>query len=176
MRADNELILTPNALFSDYISEVLPELCEDNVPEKEWDDLMVDMICIEDDFEIKNDQINYILHSKEDDDRIKRIRYKSSKEYFDELNTYIKRRDRKIKDASEVVRTYIEFLEYIGGIRPGMERYLNEDGLICYEDVLAVFYIQVYYYGCGQLGSVRYLVVDEMQDYNIFQYAIINTY
>ncbi|MBQ5735842.1 MAG: AAA family ATPase [Lachnospiraceae bacterium] len=174
MRADNVLILSPNALFSDYISEVLPELCEDNVPEKEWDDLMVDMICIEDDYEIKNDQINYILHSKEDDDRIKRIRYKSSKEYFDELNTYIKRRDRKIKDASEVVRTYIEFLEYIGGIRPGMERYLNEDGLICYEDVLAVFYIQVYYYGCGQLGSVRYLVVDEMQDYNIFQYAIIN--
>ena len=105
MRADNVLILSPNALFSDYISEVLPELCEDNVPEKEWDDLMVDMICIEDDYEIKNDQNNYILHSKEDDDRIKRIRYKSSKEYFDELNTYIKRRDRKIKDASEVVRT-----------------------------------------------------------------------
>lgn len=174
MRSDNVLILSPNALFSDYISEVLPELCEDNVPEKEWDDLMVDIICIEDDYEIKNDQINYILHSKKGDKRIERIRYKSSEEYFDELNNFIKNRGIKISDAGGVVRTYLEFLQYIKTVKPGMEIYLNDDGLICYEDVLAVFYIQTYYYACGQLSSVRYLVVDEMQDYNIFQYAVIN--
>lgn len=174
LRSDNVLILSPNALFSDYISEVLPELCEDNVPEKEWDDLMVDMICIEDDYELKNDQTNYILHSDENDERIKRIKYKSSIEYFDKLNNFIKERGKKINDASEVVTTYLEFLAYIATDNKGMDNYKNEQGLICYEDILAVFYIQACHYGCGQFSAVRYLVVDEMQDYNVFQYAIIN--
>lgn len=34
LKSDHVLILSPNALFSDYISQVLPELGEDNVPEK----------------------------------------------------------------------------------------------------------------------------------------------
>lgn len=174
LRSDNVLILSPNALFSDYISEVLPELCEDNVPEKEWDDLMVDMICIEDDYELKNDQINYIIHSDANDERIKRIKYKSSIEYFNKLNNFIKERNKKITTATEIISTYLEFLESIALDKKDMANYKNEQGQICYEDVLAVFYIQACFYGCGQFSAVRYLVVDEMQDYNIFQYAIIN--
>ena len=45
---------------------------------------------------------------------------------------------------------------------------------MCYEDILAVFYLQIYFYGCKSYDNIKHLVIDEMQDYNIFQYAVLD--
>lgn len=57
---------------------------------------------------------------------------------------------------------------------PGISEYRNEYGKICYEDILPILYLQVYFYGCHSYNNIKHLVIDEMQDYNIFQYAVID--
>ena len=32
----------------------------------------------------------------------------------------------------------------------------------------------MYFYGCHSYNNIKHLVIDEMQDYNIFQYAVID--
>ncbi len=173
LKSDHVLILSPNALFSDYISQVLPELGEDNVPEKEWDDLMADLLMLEDSYEYKNDQVHVILScDNPGDNRMKRISYKSSISYFNQLNAFLKGR-KKDNKSNQTVCVYMEFLNEIGKKHPEMKEYRNEQGEICYEDVLAVFYLQIKLYGCGCYRGIKHLVVDEMQDYSIFQYAIL---
>lgn len=56
LNTQNVMILSPNAFFSDYIAEVLPELGEDNCIEKEFDDLLADMLFVEEPYEFKVDQ------------------------------------------------------------------------------------------------------------------------
>lgn len=173
LKSDHVLILSPNALFSDYISKVLPELGEDNVPEKEWDDIMTDLLLLEDSYEDTNDQIRIMLGCTDpEDSRMKRIRYKSSVSYFHQLNTFIKGRKKDTK-SNQTVLVYLEFLNEIGKEHPELREYRNEQNEICYEDVLAVFYLQIKLYGCGCYRGIKHLVVDEMQDYSIFQYAIL---
>lgn len=173
LKSDHVLILSPNALFSDYISQVLPELGENNVPEKEWDDLMADLLMLEDSYEYKNDQVHVILScDNPEDNRMKRISYKSSISYFNQLNVFLKGR-KKDNKSNQTVSVYMEFLNEIGKKHPEMKEYRNEQGEICYEDVLAVFYLQIKLYGCGCYRGIKHLVVDEMQDYSIFQYAIL---
>lgn len=53
-----------------------------------------------------------------------------------------------------------------------MAVYQNDRKEICYEDILAVFYIQVRCFG-GSFPQIRHLVIDEMQDYNVFQFAVL---
>ncbi|BBF42739.1 ATP-dependent DNA helicase rep [Lachnospiraceae bacterium KM106-2] len=174
LRSDNIMILSPNALFSDYISEVLPELGEENVIMKEWDDLMADMLLIEDPYEYKNDQINYILNCEDEEDpRYQRIVLKSSTDYYHQLNAFLK--NKRADNEAQLIALYLTFLKEVSIIEPGMEEYQNEFGEICYEDILAVFYMQVKLLGAGAFGSIRHLLIDEMQDYTIFQYAILNT-
>ena len=41
--SDKVMILSPNSIFGDYISDVLPELEENSVPEKEFDSLLEEL-------------------------------------------------------------------------------------------------------------------------------------
>ena len=173
LSTQNVMILSPNAFFSDYIAEVLPELGEDNCIEKEWDDLLSDMLFVEDGYEYKSDQIHYILSVRNrEDERIKRIRYKSSVAYFKKLDTFLKERPKISRGEGGPLPVYLGFLKHLQKELPKMSVYRNEQGEICYEDVLAIFYLQVRCFG-GSFPQIRHLVIDEMQDYNIFQYAVI---
>lgn len=85
------LIISPNSIFADYISNVLPELGEQNISEVSFDEIaqheMKD-ICK---FETKYVQMEYIIHCKsEEDERLRRIRFKSSLIFLKELQTYVK--------------------------------------------------------------------------------------
>lgn len=173
LNTQNVMILSPNAFFSDYIAEVLPELGEDNCIEKEWDDLLTDMLFVEEAYEYKNDQIHYILSNHDiEDERMKRIRYKSSVAYFKRLNAYLTERPKISMGSENPLHVYLRFLKQLEPEMPDMCIYLNEQGEICYEDILAVFYLQVRCFG-GSFPQIRHLVIDEMQDYNVFQYAVI---
>lgn len=173
LSTQNVMILSPNAFFSDYIAEVLPELGEDNCIEKEWDDLMADMLLIEEPFEYKNDQLHAILQAENTkDERIERIRYKSSVSYFKKINAWLKENLTIVRAMETPLMLYQNFLSDFKKEQPEMEIYQNEQGEICYEDILVIFYLQVRCFG-GSFAQIRHLVVDEMQDYNVFQYAVL---
>ena len=105
IKADNVMIMSPNGIFGDYISSVLPEIGEDNVPEKEFDSLMEEILFINEPFENKLAQSDVIIDSKYDGgeliydpdtgdredpvSRILNIKLKSSVWFFDKLNEYI---------------------------------------------------------------------------------------
>ena len=63
IKADNVMIMSPNGIFGDYISSVLPEIGEDNVPEKEFDSLMEEILFINEPFENKLAQSDVIIDS-----------------------------------------------------------------------------------------------------------------
>lgn len=73
-----------------------------------------------------------------------------------------------------LVELYVGFLAEMEKKYPGISEYRNEYGKICYEDILILLYLQVYFYGCHSYNNIKHLVIDEMQDYNIFQYAVID--
>lgn len=173
LNTQNVMILSPNAFFSDYIAEVLPELGEDNCIEKEFDDLLADMLFVEDPYEFKGDQIHAVLDAKNmEAERVQRIRYKSSISYFKRLDAYLKQRPKISMGEERPLHVYLRFLRELEKELPQMAVYQNDRKEICYEDILAVFYIQVRCFG-GSFPQIRHLVIDEMQDYNVFQFAIL---
>lgn len=70
---------------------------------------------------------------------------------------------------NDIIKIYSEFLEYIG-----MEFSYNKNGMLKYEDISAVWYIKNYYLGSEKENKVKYLIIDEMQDYSFVLYEIFN--
>lgn len=248
LKNDNVLILSPNGIFGDYIAGVLPELGEDNVPEKEFDALMDEILFVDCAYETRLEQAEAVIEEGRVNSsdtvrgRIDNLKEKSSVRFFDALNEYLCEYEEKMvfkdfhfektefakekiekmfrerfaryplymrfekmayfiadrvmeeknmrenddvrrKLEKQISRTMIyEYAErnLVNLYRDFLHRYdgseycVTEDGRICYEDILPVFYLQLYFYGCDTYKNIRHLVLDEMQDYTIFQFAIIN--
>lgn len=77
------LILSPNSIFADYISRILPELGEENICEMTLDYFAYHMLKEYGEAEDRYDEIEKMLHEKKTDD------YKQSKAYLEELNGFI---------------------------------------------------------------------------------------
>lgn len=275
IHADNVMILSPNGIFGDYISGVLPEIGEDNVPEKEFDSLMEEILFVDCEYETKLEQANAIIDIGDTDNaRIKNIIRKSSIDFYKAFNSYLEKyiseirfKDfhfekitytkeeiermfygrfskfpvyerfeklayfiaervldsralngadsldacsdfdshlealnesefRKLEEDEQkkhksletqisksmiyqyaernLIDLYQSFLLTLEAKYPGISNFRNEYGKVCYEDILAVFYLQVYFYGCNSYDNIKHLVIDEMQDYNIFQYGVLD--
>jgi len=100
----NIVIFSPNDIFNDYISNVLPQLGEDNMLQttfKEYMHKALGNIFIKENY---SDMMEYILSSKHHSDygkRMKNIKYKSSFEFIDILKQYaasVEKADRNFKD------------------------------------------------------------------------------
>lgn len=247
LSSENVMILSPNSIFGDYISGVLPELEENVVPEKEFDTLLEELLYIDEEYETKLMQSEFIIDcAGRENDRLRNIRIKSSIEFYDRLDAYLTEYvngisfkdfhyqgleytadeiagmfggrfagkpvyerfaniagfivdryedsspkefsdERRAKLSREIqtqmvymfaernlVRLYVDFLAGLEDEYPGISGYTNDYGKICYEDVLVILYLQVYFYGCNSYTNIKHLVIDEMQDYNIFQYAVLD--
>ncbi len=245
--SDKVMILSPNSIFGDYISDVLPELEENSVPEKEFDTLIEELLYIDEEYETKLEQSEFIIDSGDrENQRIRNIKVKSSIGFFDRFNEFLERyvsgikfrtfhyqkveytgddiaamfngrfsrkpvyerfeniayfivdrvEDNSSKEFPEekkhnlarqiqkqmvnlfaernLVKLYVDFLDEMEPEYPGISEYKNEYGKICYEDILPILYLQVYFYGCNSYNNIKHLVIDEMQDYTIFQYAVID--
>lgn len=91
--ARNVLILSPNHVFSDYISNVLPEIGEENVLQLTFQDFMkrsVEHKPIR--IEERAEQMEYLLSAQEDEQfhiRVRNIRYKSSADFEKLLEAYL---------------------------------------------------------------------------------------
>jgi DNA helicase-2/ATP-dependent DNA helicase PcrA len=88
IKSDNILIISPNRVFADYISNVLPELGEENIPEKGMEDLASELLEDHIKFQSFFEQVSHLVE-KPDDALIARIRFKSSTEFLQKINQYV---------------------------------------------------------------------------------------
>jgi DNA helicase-2/ATP-dependent DNA helicase PcrA len=86
--AKDMLIISPNKVFADYISNVLPELGEEHIPERGMEDLAKDLLEKKYTFQTFFDQVSILLEEK-DEAFIERIRVKSSVDFLGKLNQYL---------------------------------------------------------------------------------------
>jgi DNA helicase-2/ATP-dependent DNA helicase PcrA len=86
--AKDILIISPNKVFADYISNVLPELGEEHIPEMGMEELAADLLENKYKFQTFFQQVTLLL-DEHDPAFIERIRFKSSFEFLSELNQYL---------------------------------------------------------------------------------------
>ena len=103
MSADNILIITPNTLFEQYISNVLPELGEDHVVSVVFEDIIA--------LSLKNEQVqtrnqfleNLISNSKYRDIIKSTMEFKTSRQFLEILDRFIEDLPHKWMDFKDVI-------------------------------------------------------------------------
>lgn len=88
IQASDVLVLSPNKVFGNYISNVLPELGEDNVPEMTFEKIGTEIIGGSFRCQTFAEQVAYLLENDEEDMK-ERIIHKASTEYCDNLTHYL---------------------------------------------------------------------------------------
>ena len=102
----NILIFSPNEIFNDYISNVLPQLGEDNMSQTTFKEYMHRTLGSELAKEDYSKMMEYILAAKKESNyqkRINNIKYKSSMEFMRVLKhyaDYVEKEGRKFKDIT----------------------------------------------------------------------------
>ncbi|MDF7815027.1 UvrD-helicase domain-containing protein [Hymenobacter sp. YC55] len=86
--AKDILIISPNKVFADYISNVLPELGEEYIPEMGMEELAADLLENKYQFQTFFDQVSALLENH-DPAFIERIQFKSSFDFLAKLNQYL---------------------------------------------------------------------------------------
>ncbi|MFB9278095.1 HelD family protein [Cohnella cellulosilytica] len=234
----NILILSPNKVFSDYISNVLPELGEEPIAELGFDDIADRELAGAGAYQTFAEQVAELTASGSAS-LIERIRYKTGAgfvrlldEYADQAserffcpadirldNVYVAKeriaetygsfaglpvklradrtaaavagrtRDqdggrlsiseannikamiRKMLKKPKLLGIYKDFYDHIGKpelLKPAKPRTLE------YSDVFPLVYLKLRIEGAKEYGEVKHLVVDEMQDYTVVQYAVLS--
>lgn len=90
--SQNIVIFSPNQIFNDYISNVLPQLGEDNMLQTTFQEYMQKALGCDLKKENYYDMMEYILTSKDKPtykNRIRNIKFKSSIEFIDILKQYV---------------------------------------------------------------------------------------
>jgi DNA helicase II / ATP-dependent DNA helicase PcrA len=95
------LIVSPNKVFSDYISNVLPELGEEHIPEMGMEELATEVLENKFPFQPFHQQVAEILE-KPDESFIERIKFKSSFEFLSQLNRYLIHVENNYFKATEI--------------------------------------------------------------------------
>jgi DNA helicase-2/ATP-dependent DNA helicase PcrA len=86
--AKDVLIISPNKVFADYISNVLPELGEAHVPELGMEELAADLLENRYPFQTFFEQVSALL-ANPDPAFVERIQFKSSFDFLSQLNQYL---------------------------------------------------------------------------------------
>lgn len=103
--AKNILIFSPNGIFNDYISNVLPQLGEDNMSQTTFSDYMHAALGPSFRKEKYSDMMEYIFGANKNDNyklRINSIKLKSSNAFYKVVKRYIEdvsQKDRAFKDV-----------------------------------------------------------------------------
>jgi len=184
--SQNIVIISPNALFETYISQVLPELGEENVASFLFDDLF-EMI-LEWPFQSKNRLYESLLSKAEHEHPTllkDSLSYKMNPEFItvlnnlnpqagmssDKLMSLYKKifSDRLIFEGHNQGRNNPEHLE---AIRSFTNENLNAKTLR-YEDASALVYLYLKSNGYNDYRHIKHVVVDEAQDYYPLHFEIL---
>lgn len=87
--SENILVFSPNHVFEDYISNVLPELGEENIQRSTFADFFGNMLETKYRIETMNQQMEYILSDHSNKMRLGCIRFKGSLQFLTILKKYI---------------------------------------------------------------------------------------
>ncbi|ELK45983.1 RNA polymerase recycling motor HelD [Halobacillus sp. BAB-2008] len=91
LRADQIILFSPNAMFSNYVSHVLPELGEENMEQETFQDYLE--YRLQDSFSVEGpyEQLEYMLECTDDPDygvRRASAQFKASSVFFEGMKTY----------------------------------------------------------------------------------------
>lgn len=89
IKSENILILSPNRVFEQYISHVLPELGEENIEGSTFADYFVSVLDKNYKYETSNEQMETILSKTPDKNRLLSIQFKTSLSFLDLLKKYV---------------------------------------------------------------------------------------
>ena len=87
IKSKDILILSPNKVFADYISNVLPELGEEQIPETSIEDLATDLLERRYTFQTFFQQVGLLLN-RPHPEFIERVKFKSTFDFVKHLNRY----------------------------------------------------------------------------------------
>jgi DNA helicase-2/ATP-dependent DNA helicase PcrA len=87
LTSDNMLIVSPNKVFSDYISNVLPELGEEKIAEIGFDAIAASELSGS--YQTFDEQVSELATST-DDSLIERIRYKANIEFVQQMDDFVR--------------------------------------------------------------------------------------
>jgi DNA helicase-2/ATP-dependent DNA helicase PcrA len=105
LNANNIIIISPNSIFSKYISEVLPELGEENVEEITFDEIITKILGEDFLFENRKEQLETLILTQDNKDfntRMKSIEFKGSITFTIILNRLIEYYERTLIDFKDV--------------------------------------------------------------------------
>ncbi len=227
------LIISPNQIFSDYISTVLPSLGEEHIQSLSFYNIAKDeLVSLTNDLQTREDGLNELVENPQ---RLNEVAYKNCFDFCDSLKTYLKTYvnvgfyahnlvfgdvkinkeeleelyNKKYIDKTPAIRVswiadyimdkldvkehnedlynrikkvllpmfiqnslieiYADFLDKIG-----MKFSLTKDNKIRNEDIAPILYIKNYIIGLTKYKDIKYLVIDEMQDYSPIHYELFN--
>jgi DNA helicase-2/ATP-dependent DNA helicase PcrA len=105
MASGDILIISPNKVFADYISNVLPELGEAQIPEFGMEEFAYDLLEDKYKFHTFLEQTFSIIHNPDRNDEgfMERVRFKSSAELVGQLNRYFVHLENTFFVAGDIV-------------------------------------------------------------------------
>lgn len=107
LSADNILIFSPNEVFAEYISDVLPELGESNIRQTTFEIYSKRFLPSNYLYENKNDNLDYIYSNHTDlnafKSRVKSIEYKNTLEFMETLNKFVCDIPRLITNVTPII-------------------------------------------------------------------------
>ncbi|MCC3865154.1 hypothetical protein K0040_12815 [Terrisporobacter petrolearius] len=98
LHAENIAIISPNKVFSDYISTVLPQLGEEPMNELSFEDIVKEQL----NKDIKFEKYNEVVENN-NESVVERIKFKATSKFVDLLDDYIKYVDSRYFFPKEVV-------------------------------------------------------------------------
>lgn len=101
LNAKDILIISPNKVFSDYISNVLPELGEEEIMEMGMEEIATNELSGRLDFQSFSQQVSDLMRS-EDSRAIERIRYKAALDFVRDLDSYLKKADTEYFSPTDI--------------------------------------------------------------------------
>ena len=188
LKASDILILSPNSVFADYISHILPELGEENIQEMSFDLFAYrELKGIVSDCEDRYDYLEKLIHLfyfKFQDIPIL-ARMDAVMEYLvDEYETLynrnlpedeveeIREKFNRMYVTRDIYKIYNWFLEDSG--YETLAKIPYENRKLQYEDVFPVLYLKYRMLGGTRHKHIKHLVIDEMQDYSYLQYVVLS--
>ena len=101
LTSNNILIISPNKVFGSYISNVLPELGEENILESGFDDIAASIMDKKFLYQTFSEQVEDLLET-ESVEAVARIKFKSTNHFVEQLQAYLEYADDHYFDAIDL--------------------------------------------------------------------------
>ncbi len=167
LSAENVVIVSPNKVFADYISNVLPELGEEPILETSFENMALELLGEGISFEGVELQVEKLIEGK-DSGYLNRMKTKASMAFLSLLDEYVQTNLQEKKNISSHYKSFFEFIQ-----RPDLLA-LKEGKQLEWADVYPLIYLKIHFEGVKAYEGIKHLIIDEMQDYTPVQYAVVN--